>query len=235
MRNLKRGKVKSLLLLAVPTILILSVSVACGGGEEGATPTTARPAATTPTSTEAPTRGGVLRRAGAGELPQLSNVKTLDPVYSVNFGEYDPNYLLYNNLVQVMPDSTIGPDLAEAWEISSDGLTITFAIRRGVQFHDGSAFDAQAAMWNIERVKDPEVQASQSSFLDPIERVEVLDSHSLRLHLSSKPWRPVLASLAERAGWMASPTAVERENSYSERTGDFGRRPVGTGPFKFKE
>ena len=225
------------LLAVVLAVLALSVA-ACEDGEpeDGAVTATATaaPTATSAPSTEGPSYGGILRRAGAGELPQLSNVRTLDPVYSVNFGEYDPDYLLYNDLVQVMSDSSIGPDLAEDWVISSDGTVITFRIRTGVQFHDGTAFDAQAAKWNIERVKDPEVQASQSSFLAPIEQVEVVDSHSLRLRLS-KPWRPVLASLAERAGWMASPTAVLQTNSYSERTGNFGRQPVGTGPFRFKE
>ena len=99
-------------------------------------------------------------------------------------------------------------------------------MQKGVKFHDGTSFDANSVKWNIDRVLDEATGSSQRKVIgDTVSSVEVVDSHTAKLHLTS-PSRPLLAQLAERAGHILSPTAVK---SLGE---DFGKSPVGSGPYK---
>jgi peptide/nickel transport system substrate-binding protein len=83
--------------------------------------------------------------------------------------------------------------------------------------------------WNLEHILNPDVNSPQRGQLEPaIERVEAVDKTTLRLILK-KQWRPLLAALGERPGFVISPTAAEK---YGDT---FGRNPVGSGPFKFVE
>src|SRR5690242_11161819 len=85
-----------------------------------------------------PQRGGVL----AVGFP--SDSKTLDPTYSVQFTERQVLYTVYNTLVRYGADFSIHPELAESWGIENDGLRIVFKLHRGVKFHDGTDFNAEA-------------------------------------------------------------------------------------------
>ncbi|MBK8026540.1 MAG: ABC transporter substrate-binding protein [Chloroflexi bacterium] len=78
----------------------------------------------------------------------------LDPALHTNDPETMLNRAIYDYLVEVLPDSTIGSNLAESWTISDDGLTYTFTLREGVTFHDGSAFDSADVVWTYNRLKD---------------------------------------------------------------------------------
>jgi peptide/nickel transport system substrate-binding protein len=165
----------------------------------------------------------------------ISTIRSLDPHYSTDWTEYFVNFAVYNNLVEITaPDGLIGPDLAESWEFSSDGKAITFNLVQNAIFHDGTKFDAKVAKWNIERVKDKEVGANQAAQIAPINSIQVIDDYTLKVSLD-RPWRPILASLAERPGYQPSPNAIKKHGSYSERQGEFGRNPVGTGPYVFRE
>ena len=65
-----------------------------------------------------------------------------------------------DNLVAVNPaDGTVNPWLAESWEITAGGRIYVFKLRRGVRFHDGTLFDAEAAKFNLERTLDPATRA----------------------------------------------------------------------------
>ena len=153
----------------------------------------------------------------------------------MNWREYFVNFAVQNNLVQITaPDGIVGPDLAKSWDISADGKTITFTLAQNVAYHDGTKFDATVAKWNIDRVMDKAVGANQAAQLSSITAVEAVDASTLKITMD-KPWRPIFASLAERPGYMPSPTAIQKTNSYSNRNGEFGKNPVGTGPYKFKE
>jgi ABC-type transport system substrate-binding protein len=76
-------------------------------------------------------------------------VGVLDPhVFTGNFIVLD---MLYEPLVRYGDGGELEPGLAESWEISDDGLTVTFDLRDEVSFHDGTAFDADAVKWNLDR------------------------------------------------------------------------------------
>ena len=227
---------------------VLAVSLACAGDEAPAPQPqpTARPAPTVapaptatprPAPTATPTQvvstgpqtGGVLRFAAR----PLSELRSFDPVFRAQFGEYHVDYLLYDNLVVLDPGGNIQPELARGWNISDDGRSVTFNLEQGVQFQDGTAFNAEAVKWNMERTIDPEVQSTGRNDFLTLTSVDVVDDSTVRFNLT-EPWRPLLASLTLQGGWMASPTAVQTYNGYSDRLSDFGKNPTGTGPFTLR-
>jgi peptide/nickel transport system substrate-binding protein len=121
----------------------------------------------------------------------------------------------------------IVPQLALSHETSGDGKEMTIRLRPGVKFHDGEAFDAEAAKFSLERHL-----TMQGSFRKPelaaLDRVEVVDPLTIKLVLKT-PFSPLIAQLTDRAGMMVSPKAARE-------AGDrFALHPVCAGPYKFVE
>jgi peptide/nickel transport system substrate-binding protein len=136
---------------------------------------------------------------------------------------------MFNTLVGLDKGFNVVPELARAWQVSPDGKRVTFQLQRGVKFHDGTDFTAEVVKWNLERILDPQTKSPQRSQLEPaVAAVTVIDPHTVAFELK-KPFAPLLAALAERPGFIVSPAAVKQSGP------DFGRRPVGTGPFRFVE
>jgi peptide/nickel transport system substrate-binding protein len=180
-------------------------------------------AAVGPAAAQTPVRGGALR------VGWIADAKILDPHFSVQFSERYVLYMVFNTLVGLDRSFSVVPELARAWQVSPDGKRVTFQLQRGVKFHDGSDFTADVVKWNIERILDPQTKSPQRSQLEPaVAAVTVTDPHTVVFELK-KPFAPLLAALAERPGFMVSPAAVKQAGA------DFGRRPVGTGPFRFVE
>jgi peptide/nickel transport system substrate-binding protein len=115
--------------------------------------------------------------------------------------------------------------LATSWAISPDGREFTFQLREGIKFHDGTAFDAEAVKFSLERTKasNPFTQAS----FGLIREITVVSPAALRIALS-EPYPAFLSILAQPQSAIVSPAAVRR-------LGDqFPANPVGTGPFVFR-
>lgn len=171
----------------------------------------------------APVYGGTLKVAFA------SDTKTLDPAFSVSFSERQPLYLIYNTLLSIKPDASIGPELAERWEVFDKGLRLVLYLRKGVVFHDGTPFDAAAVKFNLNRCLDPAVNSPLRPQLSQIvESVEVTAPLVVTLRLKSTS-PALLGMLSQREGFMASPAAVRKYGK------DFATHPVGTGPFVFRQ
>lgn len=157
--------------------------------------------------------------ANPGEPP------TLDP--NLTFQGF--TFLVTNQVAEtlVYKDANgFQPLLATDWE-AVDERTWRLSLRTGVAFHDGTPFDAEAVKYTIERILDPANQAQGRFVVSMIEEVRVMDSHTVEL-VTESPFAPLLAHLTHPMTAMVSPTAVERLG------GDFGRHPVGTGPFVFE-
>ena len=171
-----------------------------------------------------------------GNLRHALNIsmESLDPAFDSNAPEIITSYLIYNQLLALDAGLNVIPEVTESWNVSSDGKTITFNIRKGIKFHDGKTLDAESVKWTLDRCLDPVVICTSRGKIEVIDRVTVEDDYTVTVHLT-KPWRPIMAALAEIAGFVPSQDAVEKANSYAERTGDFGRDPVGSGAFRFKE
>jgi len=137
---------------------------------------------------------------------------------------------VYDTLVYQDPETgDFVPGLAERWEVSDDGLAYTFYLRRGVTFHDGTSFNAEAVRFNLARITSPDLASQKARFmLGPYERMEVVDEYTVRIHLS-EPFAPFLDALSQVYLGMASPTAVEQWGDAYQLI------QVGTGPFIFAE
>ena len=134
---------------------------------------------------------------------------------------------VFDTLVHRLPDGSYLPGLAEHFDISPDGCVYTFQLRRDVQFHDGTLFDALAVAYSLQRAHDPRNKSQLAgSMLGPYRGSRVIDEFTVRVELEA-PYAMLLDALSQ--GWLApvSPNAVQTLGS------TFSRRPVGTGPFVF--
>jgi ABC-type transport system substrate-binding protein len=165
-----------------------------------------------------PAQGGRLRYA------TVSEPTTFDPHRGASGGDHVSLYPIFDRLLNSDP-VTLEPQpfLATSFEFT-DPLTLEMTLQEGVTFHDGTPFNAEAVVYNIERAKNLE-DSSIKSDVQSIESVEAVGEYEVVMHLS-QPDSSLLGVFADRAGMMVSPTAAENE--------DFGQHPVGTGPHTFE-
>src|SRR5713101_5989328 len=183
---------------------------------------------TSPGWAEQPRYGGTLRIAWPGD-PAFFNANQ-GPAQGAPAAWLMHN--MYNSLLTLTPppELKIVPDLAKSWEVLDEGKTYIFHLQEGVTFHDGTDFDAQAAKWNIERIRDPEVKAWVRPYYEDIDQVEAVDTYTLRVRMKEPSGALPMALAGYFRGIpMVSPKGVEK---YGE---DWKRHPIGTGPFMMKE
>ena len=168
-----------------------------------------------------PVHGGHLRVGYALEPTSL------DAVLGRSGGDAYYWRQIYDQLVDADRDLNPRPStsLATSWEISENPDAITFQLREGVTFHDGTPFNAEAVRFNVERILDPATKATPRASMTVIDSVEALSEHRVRFNLS-RPWGAGLNMLADRGGVMNSPAEVLALGA------DYGWQPAGTGPFR---
>jgi peptide/nickel transport system substrate-binding protein len=158
----------------------------------------------------------------------------LDPPQVTDLNSLRVARRIVETLVTFPEESTqIVPGLAESWTISKDGLTYTFKLRKGVKFHDGTPFNAEAVKFSIERQFNPEHPANKlgkypfaNFFFGNVKAVEAMDDSTVRFVLK-EPRASFLAVLTSGAASIVSPTAVRKWGA------DYPLNPVGTGPFRY--
>jgi peptide/nickel transport system substrate-binding protein len=143
---------------------------------------------------------------------------------------------IFEGLVEYKAGSTvIKPALATSWEASADGTEITFHLREGVKFHDGTDFNADAVIFSFARQYDPNHPyheygewAYWGYMFGDVDRMDKIDDYTVKLVLK-RPNASIMTSLAMFTVNIVSPTNAEK---YKE---DTFKNPCGTGPFKFVE
>ncbi|MFR0875571.1 MAG: ABC transporter substrate-binding protein [Bilophila wadsworthia] len=99
--------------------------------------------------------------------------------------------------------------LAESYDVSPDGLVYTFHLRKGVKFHDGTDFNAEAVKVNFDRVTNPENKLKRYSLYSNIAKTEVVDDLTAKVTLKT-PFSPFINQLAHPSAVMISPTALKK-------------------------
>ncbi|TEU16766.1 MAG: ABC transporter substrate-binding protein [Anaerolineales bacterium] len=207
---------------AVASILLLLALAACG---PQATPTSPPPEAPAPAE---PSGGGTII-VGLQAEPT-----TLDSAQISDYNSHRAAYGMYDHLLRFKDESTaVEPGLVESWEISDDGLVYTLNLRKGVKFHDGTDFNAEAVKFNIERQIDPNHPYHDTGEFPyaeftwgMVDKTEVADEYTVNITLK-EIFAPFLNHLAMHPAAMLSPAAIEKHGR------DISIQPVGTGPFKF--
>src|SRR5262249_34562834 len=134
------------------------------------------------------------------------------------------NSLLYEGLVELRPDGSIAPALAESWSVSPDGKVYTFKIRQAVKFHNGRPMTAMDFKYTFQRIQDPATNTGSRKAFSVVTGVDAPDPATLQLTLE-QPYSPLLALLNDNSAAVVPMEEVQK--------GGFDRSPVGTGPFKF--
>jgi len=131
-------------------------------------------------------------------------------------------------LVTIDSSGKLVPDLATSWDTSADGKTVTFHLRQGVTFQDGTPFNASAVKWNLERLLDPKVRVPRRGQLTVIDSVDAPDPQTVVLHLK-EPSPALVGAMSQTTVGMISPASITKDgNSYQNIV-----HPVGTGPYTY--
>ncbi|GAA0897255.1 ABC transporter substrate-binding protein [Pseudonocardia zijingensis] len=150
-----------------------------------------------------------------------SDPDTLFPWKATQFQAVQVLEQLYGTLTELDENLEVVPGLAESWEVSEDGLTITMALRSGVTFADGSAFDSADAKASLDRIREEATGAVSAASLGAVASVEAPDPATLVLTLSG-PDAGILSALASVNLAMLPSDATEQA---------LQETPNGTGPF----
>ena len=166
---------------------------------------------------------------------QIAEPKSLDPAAVTAVNDFRILVNVYEGLVRYKSGTLeVEPGLAESWDISEDGTEYTFKLREGVNFHDGTPFNAEAVKFNFDRMLNEDHPYHDTGpfplafFFGAVEETQVVDEYTVKFKLDA-PYAPFLSNLAYPTGLMVSPAAVKQHGA------DFGRNPAGTGPFEFVE
>jgi peptide/nickel transport system substrate-binding protein len=176
----------------------------------------ASPSKATKNPPVAPQYGGVLKIITVGNptnlgIPSEPN-SPLDVLYSGPAVEA---------LLGLDEKGNVIPWLATGWTIAKDGKSITFTLRKGVKFHDGTDFNAEAVKYVLDAFRN-----GRKADLSIVSSIDVIDNYTVRLNLAAFD-NSILASLTVTPGLIISPTALKTHDKAWAML-----NPVGTGPFK---
>lgn len=175
---------------------------------------------------------GLTDRTGAAESQLViatgNEVTSLDPHTTDDTESQNARFMVYETLLRYTGGPQFAPGLATSWTASEGGRKYRFNLRKGVRFHDGSPFNAEAVKVNLDRLLEPNRDTPAKEYLNAIKSVTVVDDSTVEIELK-EPFAPFLANLATGPGLMISPEAIKTFGA------DISKRAAGTGPFTFVE
>jgi peptide/nickel transport system substrate-binding protein len=138
---------------------------------------------------------------------------------------------MYNGLVHPDAEGDLHPELARSWEISPDGLTYTFQLRKGVRWHDGQPFTSADVKFSYEEIVGKYHHRARATY-ERIKSIDTPDPHTVIIHLKS-PYAPFLATLTVSDGCIM-PKHIYAGTDILKNPHN-QENPIGTGPFKLLE
>jgi len=195
-------------------LLAACLLAACTSGEQTALPVAA--------AISAPVAGDAIVEGTIGEA------STLIPILASDSASHAVAGQVYNGLVKYDKNLTIVGDLAESFDISPDGLTITFHLRKGVTWHDGAPFTSRDVLYTYRVIIDPKTPTAYAEDFKQVKTLVALDDHTVRATYGS-PFAPALAS------WGTNILPAHLLEGKDITKSPLARKPVGTGPYRFRE
>lgn len=179
----------------------------------------------TPTAsqTPGPEAGGDAPTARSLVVGVTTDPDTLLPWTATQFQATNVLQNVYGTLTEYDDELSVVPGLAESWETDEDGTTLTFTLREGVTFHDGSTFEAEDVVASLEAIQAEETAAVARTSLASVTGISALDERTVELELSAPD--AALPSNLATVNMAILPSDVDTSSLESE--------PVGTGPFAF--
>ena len=221
-----KTKVWKLVSVVVVLSMLVAVLAACGTPATPSPEATAPPEATEPPPpepepTEAPEQEKVLTIAYKVQYSETFDISTM--VYGM-----EPTHMIYDNLVSVDPNYQYVPGgLAKGWDVSEDGTVVTFYLKEGVTFHDGSDFNAGVVKWWLEEMVKED--GAVAYMYNAITEIEVIDDYTVALHFDA-PFPALFYYLSGLWGLVMS-----QEQYESLGPDEYASNPSGTGPFMLEE
>lgn len=196
------------------TLLLLSFLTACDGGKKET----------------------VLRHSGPGKpaygdaivIGSIGEPSTLIPILASDSASSDIAGLVYNGLVRYDKYLKLEGELAKSWDVTPDGLTITFHLRRGVKWHDGREFTSHDVLYTYLVTIDPKTPTAYADAFKQVQRAEAPDPYTFRVTYA-KPFAPALES------WGMSILPAHLLEGKDITKSELARHPIGTGPYIFRE
>ncbi|MCL1995399.1 MAG: ABC transporter substrate-binding protein [Defluviitaleaceae bacterium] len=164
-----------------------------------------------------------------GDVVWLSNADAvqMDPHLTNDIPSLVFQSQVFEGLIAITQEGEIVPSLAESF-YTVEPTVWQFNLRQGVYFHDGTPFNAEAVVINLNRFLDPELASPGASILDMVTDVLAVDEYTVHIH-TAFPFSPLPSHLTVSGGLIASPTALAAQEN---GTGpNIGEAPIGTGPF----
>ena len=173
-------------------------------------------------------KGGPPAHGDALVTGSIGEPSNLIPILASDSASFEIAGLVYNGLVRYDKNLKIEGDLAKSWEVSPDGLGLTFHLRHGVKWHDGREFTSRDVLYTYRVTVDPKTPTAYSEDFKQVQSAQAVDPYTFRVTYA-KPFAPALAS------WGMNILPAHLLEGMDITKSPLSRSPVGTGPFIFKE
>jgi peptide/nickel transport system substrate-binding protein len=158
----------------------------------------------------------------------IGDASTLLPPLAMDAASSSVISLIYNGLVKYDGNLNLVGDLAKSWEISPDGLTITFRLRHGIKWQDGAPFTAKDVLFTYRVMVDPKTPTAYSGDYLQVKKAEAPDDYTFKVTYA-QPFAPALGS------WGLNILPRHLIEGVDITKSPLSRHPIGTGPYVFKE
>ncbi|MBM4329885.1 MAG: peptide-binding protein [Deltaproteobacteria bacterium] len=159
----------------------------------------------------------------------IGDASNLIPMLASDSASHEISSKIFNGLLKYDKDLNLVGDLAESWEVSPDGLTITFKLRKGVKWQDGVEFTAEDVMFGFKTIINPNTRTAYGGDFKEVEEAVVVDRHTFRVTYK----RPFAPGLSSWGSLVVLPKHLLEGKDIN--TTPFSRKPIGLGPYLFKE
>jgi peptide/nickel transport system substrate-binding protein len=180
------------------------------------------------------------KRGGGGQLKVLwwQSPTLLNPHFATGTKDQDGSRVFYEPLAAFDPDGSVVPILAERvpsvenGDLARDGTSVVWRLKKGVAWHDGKPFTADDVVFNWEYSADPATATVTIGSYKDLERVEKVDSHTVKV-VFKKPTPFWYDAFCGNRGQLIPKHLFEAYKGAKSREAPTNVKPVGTGPYKF--